>query len=446
MSTIDEIRKRLTEDQSAQPTREEADYLLSLVKDGGAALTAREKWLLHDASSVGRSTIQAEQYAELRRLARRLSATAPTETSARCGERKCLKCGHNHVVNGECWHVHLDKSLCGCKCVFPASTEQAGEQKVPKILRDGARCPECGRALTSDFDPDVGLWYECKNCDLQFPVSSAPATPVAQPRRLYRTRYCDHCQMDHNYFIGWSDDDKMSNLQSEQHSVSQTLSEVDSGSNAAAKAQVDPASPSATKAGMDRERESVVMGVAQPEADPVNYTSDVEHVWIDGPDGPKYHCAICGISKRDNHACWHTCRSWLREKAKRAANWNFEGEHERWLSYLASTTTPTTTAVEADWCDVCQAPQMVLPDGSHVCGNRQDRINAAATKICDYCGIDQNDSERVAAIISRYFPQPRIYHCSCGAVCTAEEYIEHALAKGHDRGLPAQQPEVEEDR
>lgn len=29
---------------------------------------------------------------------------------------------------------------------------------------------------------------------------------------------------------------------------------------------------------------------------------------------------------------------------------------------------------------------------------------------------------------------PSTYHCSCGAACTAEEYIEHLL-RGHDRGM-----------
>jgi hypothetical protein len=59
------------------------------------------------------------------------------------------------------------------KCVFPALPE------APPVLRDGAKCTECGHALTSDFDPDVGLWWECKNCDLQWSVSSAPpATPL----------------------------------------------------------------------------------------------------------------------------------------------------------------------------------------------------------------------------------------------------------------------------
>lgn len=39
-----------------------------------------------------------------------------------------------------------------------------------------------------------------------------------------------------------------------------------------------------------------------------------------------------------------------------------------------------------------------------------EAANAAATEICDYCGIDTNDAEKVAAIISRYVPaeQPEV--------------------------------------
>jgi hypothetical protein len=65
MSRIDEIRKRLTEDQSALPTREEVDYLLSLL----------------DAVS---GVIDLDVLGEI-------VATAPTETSARCGECERLR-------------------------------------------------------------------------------------------------------------------------------------------------------------------------------------------------------------------------------------------------------------------------------------------------------------------------------------------------------------------
>jgi len=33
------------------------------------------------------------------------------------------------------------------------------------------------------------------------------------------------------------------------------------------------------------------------------------HLWEDGPDGPLYHCSVCGISKCDDHD-GHTCAQW----------------------------------------------------------------------------------------------------------------------------------------
>lgn len=40
----------------------------------------------------------------------------------------------------------------------------------------------------------------------------------------------------------------------------------------------------------------------------------MNHQWIDGPDGSKYHCKRCGISKCDDHVCWDTCESWRERK------------------------------------------------------------------------------------------------------------------------------------
>lgn len=39
--------------------------------------------------------------------------------------------------------------------------------------------------------------------------------------------------------------------------------------------------------------------------------------------------------------------------------------------------------------------------------------------------------------------QPRTYHCSCGAACTAEEYIHHYFELKHDRGEMAQLPDAQ---
>lgn len=34
------------------------------------------------------------------------------------------------------------------------------------------KCPHCGRRMKSDFDEDIGIWYECENCDYRENVSS----------------------------------------------------------------------------------------------------------------------------------------------------------------------------------------------------------------------------------------------------------------------------------
>ena len=61
--------------------------------------------------------------------------------------------------------------------------------------------------------------------------------------------------------------------------------------------------------------------------------------------------------------------------------------------------------------------------------------------------LSTEDSEDLAlvllAVISNHLCAPsevgelKSYHCSCGAACTAEEYIDHYFNQGHDRG---QQP------
>jgi hypothetical protein len=52
--------------------------------------------------------------------------------------------------------------------------------------------------MKSDFDPDVGMWYECENCDYRESVSSAPTTAPAAPQGDEDTNYtvaaCPTCQ------------------------------------------------------------------------------------------------------------------------------------------------------------------------------------------------------------------------------------------------------------
>jgi len=141
------------------------------------------------AESLSTSEQEALLGGSLRRLQDTInSATAPTETSERCGE--CDSCHHSNVNNnGTCVESVLSSDglhveICGCKCIPPLLVVA---QPVQNENSGPPHCPACGRALTSDFDPDTGMWYECKSCDLRWAVSSAPAA-AAQPR------HCNFCR------------------------------------------------------------------------------------------------------------------------------------------------------------------------------------------------------------------------------------------------------------
>ena len=40
-----------------------------------------------------------------------------------------------------------------------------------------------------------------------------------------------------------------------------------------------------------------------------------QHVWIDGPDGPDYHCPVCGVSRAEDYVN-KSCEDILRERAE----------------------------------------------------------------------------------------------------------------------------------
>jgi 8-oxo-dGTP pyrophosphatase MutT (NUDIX family) len=63
----------------------------------------------------------------------------------------------------------------------------------------------------------------------------------------------------------------------------------------------------------------------------------------------------------------------------------------------------------------------------------------------DYKPLRDFEVEKIAGIISKYVSDTgaRHFFCSCGAACTAEEYIEHYFEKGHDQG---KSPNIEERR
>lgn len=106
LSRVDSIRKRLTDDQSAQPTRDEVDYLLSQLKDGGAedfisrkeAVERIERQIrLWNNDTVTMAC--ADMLAEIKTM----GATTPTESAAteQAGEQRpkiiCL-CGSTRFM------------------------------------------------------------------------------------------------------------------------------------------------------------------------------------------------------------------------------------------------------------------------------------------------------------------------------------------------------------
>jgi hypothetical protein len=144
---------------------------------------------------------------------RLLPSTTPTETSARCG-----KCGHNNFRPdlGYCIATGATKD-CGCKCVFPAPTEPAGERWpteeeaeeilrehgtsekevingfIDQVLRERLRFEEAIKTFIRNRGKHEGEHVfdltVCRFCDESYiqaesaldAVAAAHATPVAQP-------------------------------------------------------------------------------------------------------------------------------------------------------------------------------------------------------------------------------------------------------------------------
>ena len=58
-----------------------------------------------------------------------------------------------------------------------------------------------------------------------------------------------------------------------------------------------------------------------------------EHIWTDGPDGPNYHCPMCGISRVDDFCGHPTCESWIEYiYGALKGGWGFS--RERWGLYF----------------------------------------------------------------------------------------------------------------
>jgi hypothetical protein len=348
MSRIDEIRERQEErrkrceftvrgtDIPLPRSIADIDYLLSVVKNDSAEDRGRVISALADVLSTGVPTsteegnnshmvIPRDYFDNLGAVHRELveaRATAPTETSARCA--KCAECGHKDQVgsDGFCRFTVLvdpckgETDYCNCECVFPASTEQAGElvdevqHRMDSVVERAVEWHQAGREGAEWFDKAEAL---SAAIEFLLELRTAPAPLVVQPQRLYRTRYCDHCQTDHNYFIGWSNDDHVSNMQTEQGGVSQTLPQVDTGSNDASKTQIDTSAQGVAQANVDQECAGMAVGVAQPEADPARLSGT---------------CLACEASTNDPYCAECT---------------------ERYRAIMGpSATTPTTAVVEAE--------------------------------------------------------------------------------------------------
>jgi hypothetical protein len=234
MSRIDEIRRwsRIQADmertaakngissgesENEKKLREDIDYLLSQLKDGGAAspmditklyneFASRARLIAHDQrNDISQYAVYMDAIDEIFRGL----ATASTETSARCGE-----CGHHGFVDraGICrafvkWNNDAGErgiDLCGCQCVFPASTEVAGEQSLVSSDYENGFETGCAFAVAAYEDNQGHLRFTfqgidcCKFCKLVWPADgwtrwckgphelslrdrTASATPVAQP-------------------------------------------------------------------------------------------------------------------------------------------------------------------------------------------------------------------------------------------------------------------------
>jgi hypothetical protein len=75
---------------------------------------------------------------------------------------------------------------------FPVSSSERWNPEPPT---EPHRCPHCSRRMRSDFDPDVGMWYECENCDYREPISSGAT--VSSSERGNEQRYPRMTPEDH---------------------------------------------------------------------------------------------------------------------------------------------------------------------------------------------------------------------------------------------------------
>jgi DNA-directed RNA polymerase subunit RPC12/RpoP len=84
-------------------------------------------------------------------------------------EQRCIHCDPSSVPSGP-------DDWCKCRC-----HNKELYDPVPVAEGGSRRCLHCGRRMKSDFDPDVGMWYECENCNYRNLVSAnQPLAPAIQ--------------------------------------------------------------------------------------------------------------------------------------------------------------------------------------------------------------------------------------------------------------------------
>lgn len=75
------------------------------------------------------------------------------------------------------------------------------------------------------------------------------------------------------------------------------------------------------------------------------------HVWIDGPDGPGYHCPVCGVSRCEDVGD-STCFDILRERGAMKTyllEALVDGERGNWIRWQREQTKTEVPMTRGEW-------------------------------------------------------------------------------------------------
>lgn len=75
------------------------------------------------------------------------------------------------------------------------------------------------------------------------------------------------------------------------------------------------------------------------------------HIWIDGPDGPGYHCPVCGVSRCEDVGD-SSCSDILRERGKTKQHLldaHTDGERRNWEHWLKEQKPQVVTMTRGQW-------------------------------------------------------------------------------------------------